>query len=292
VQQLFPTHLQTDEKNPLRVGVIFCGLERANLAALKYLILETNRQQTLFQYELYEVLWNDPFLRTLGARPPIDRDETRDGANEFVIRCDAELNRQISDACLKESTPEYYVVISLARFRDGYFSLRQSRISVLALGNWKREMAPPSIFEAILTLLLREGVSAVSPKLRSSVHLGTKGCLCDFTNNLAEAKYKVLGAFICAHCRAALSTDVHPSAINQITRTLARGWVGSENEPGSVANTVAKLGHSLFTTKGLRATWWEKLYDTLTTQAMTQLLALLGAILLALLLAKFGLASK
>jgi hypothetical protein len=41
-------------------------------------------------------------------------------------------------------------------------------------------MAPPSIFEFILMLLLRQAASFRAPALSKSTHLGTKGCLFDF----------------------------------------------------------------------------------------------------------------
>jgi hypothetical protein len=43
--------------------------------------------------------------------------------------------------------------------------------------------APPErfvILEFIITLIMRESIAFVSPSLRGSEHLGTKGCLSDF----------------------------------------------------------------------------------------------------------------
>src|SRR5438874_11993120 len=64
--------------------------------------------------------------------------------------------------------------------------------SVLALGNWMRHMAPRSILEFIVVLLMRQAASFVVPALSKSLHLGTKGCLFDFTSELTEARYKAL----------------------------------------------------------------------------------------------------
>src|SRR5262249_28168164 len=151
------------------------------------------------------------------------------------------------------------VVISLARLEDGYYSTRAANVSLLALGNWKRKMSPPSIFEFVLTLVLREGIAAVAPSLRGSVHLGTKGCILDFTANLDEVKHKVLGAFVCSHCRAALLADGQPALIAEIPTVLEKKWLGKESDPESPAATITKLGHNLFSTKGLKTTAWEKI---------------------------------
>ncbi len=99
------------------------------------------------------------------------------------------------------------ILITLSCFTKNYYNLREHGLSILALGNWKSWMAPPSIVEFILTLVLREAIISVSPTLQGSVHLGTKGCLCDFSASLEDTKFKVLDGFVCSYCRAALQTD-------------------------------------------------------------------------------------
>src|SRR6185503_13336755 len=81
---------------------------------------------------------------------------------------------------LQEEIPDYFVLISPAKFADDYYTTRKGNASVIALGNWQRYMAPPTQVEFLLTLAVREVVSAICPSLRGSVHLGTKGCICDF----------------------------------------------------------------------------------------------------------------
>lgn len=63
-------------------------------------------------------------------------------------------------------------MISLAEFSDEHYNLKE--VQVQALGNWDRAMAPPSILQFILVLLMRQAASFVTAKLSKSVHLGTK----------------------------------------------------------------------------------------------------------------------
>jgi hypothetical protein len=90
------------------------------------------------------------------------------------------LETQNTEMALKEAPPERFVLVTMAQFADNYISMRQGSLGMLALGNWKRNMAPPSILEFIITLIMRESIAFVSPSLRGSEHLGTKGCLSDF----------------------------------------------------------------------------------------------------------------
>jgi hypothetical protein len=150
-------------------------------------------------------------------------------------------------------------------------------------------MAPPSIVEFLLTLIVREAVASVSPQLRGSVHLGTKGCLFDFTYNLDDVRFKVLNAFVCNYCVTALTVDQLPSLPHEIQKVLRKKWLGPSSKAGSPAAIVSKLGHDLFTTKGLQPTFWEQVIKILREEGTKQVLTIVGIVLGALLLAWFGL---
>jgi hypothetical protein len=53
--------------------------------------------------------------------------------------------------------------------------------SLIALGNWKRLMAPPSFIEFVQALLVREAVAVLCPHLHWVRAPRHKGCLIDFT---------------------------------------------------------------------------------------------------------------
>jgi hypothetical protein len=52
--------------------------------------------------------------------------------------------------------------------------------------------------------------------------------------------------------------DGHPGLADRVVKLLSRDWFGPSDDPRSPAGISAKLGHNLFTTKGLQATPWEK----------------------------------
>jgi hypothetical protein len=150
-------------------------------------------------------------------------------------------------------------------------------------------MAPPSLVEFILTFLARESVAAVSPRLKASVHLGTKGCLCDFTESIAEAREKVLNGFVCSYCRQAMIEDGLPELPGELRHVLDRSWLGTPLNPASPAGIAFNLGYDLFVTKGLKATHWESLRSTLRQEGIKQIGAVATAIVVAALLLVLGL---
>lgn len=149
-------------------------------------------------------------------------------------------------------------------------------------------MAPPSILEFIMVMLMRQAASFVTASLSKSVHLGTKGCLFDFTADLGEARYKSLQSFICSDCRERMHVAgaVHLAA--DLERVLDLKWLGEPEDPHCPAGIVAKLGYNLFLTRGVEPTWGETIRSILRDEVTKEFVHLVGAILLAALLAVLG----
>ena len=276
-----------------RIGIIISGLDNANLPALCYLLLHLNTLQSTFEYEIWPLeleVENDELINILTAKQPIERELVRAKVNPFVDSYEACLRDWMAQVKITDATfPEHYILITMAQFSDGYYSMRQDRLSILALGNWKRTMAPPSILEFILTLVIRESVSTASPSLRGSVHYGTKGCLFDFTPYLEDARYKVLNAFICTYCRNALEKDQLLGLADEIIIVLRKHWFGKAADLDSPAGITAKLGYNLFLTKGLQTNFWEKLIDILREESVRLVMSVIGTVLVAGLLLWLGL---
>jgi len=278
------------EKRVKRIGILLGGLEKKNLLALRFLVLRMNSLQSTFEYEFLPINGKDDFVKMLsGTTSLVSRGWVKTEADSFVDRYQNFLEDLINGYKLKESTPDHFVLITTAKFSDNFYSTRRNRLSVLALGNWKRFMAPPSIVEFILTLIVRESVAVVSPSLRGSIHLGTKGCLCDFTPSLGEVRYKVLNGFVCEHCRQALQRDGLTNLAHELTIILGKEWLGELTHVHSPANTALKLGYNLFIAKGLDVTPWEKFVITIQEESVKQLLTILGAVLIAGILLWLGL---
>jgi len=271
-----------------RIGILLSNLQGVNVSALKFLLVQLNVRATSFEYELLPCDSDDEFIKMLSSKSPVDREKTRAGVVAFLDRYRTYLNQQIKSYKLKEESPDYFVLVTLVHFSDEYYSMRQGGLSILALGNWERRMAPPSILEFVLTLVLRESVASISKSLRTSVHLGTKGCLFDFTLYLEEARFKVLQGFVCDHCRKALEQDSYPGLADELTNVLSKDWLGKSTDAGSPAGIVSNLGFDLFLTKGLKPSAWESFLSTIQQEGVKELLKLIGGLILAGLIVWMG----
>jgi hypothetical protein len=275
-----------------RIGIL-SAMDDVNDAALRFLILHLNVVQKGFEFEFVLYDLDDPLMTVLRDDRPVDREAVGRELPAFHGRCLNLLTGVAAGFRTAESPPDYFIVLTTARFTDNYYSLRRHGVSVIALGNWRRRMAPPSILEFILTLTVREAVSARSAGLRGSTHLGTKGCLCDVTPSLADVRQKVLSSFLCEFCRTCLVDDGQADLIPEIEKMLAKSWLGASADPSAPAGIVSALGHDLFIVKGLKPTVWESLRSTLRQDGAKQLLtltqAVAAALIIALLLLVFGL---
>lgn len=280
-----------------RIGLISL-LDGVNDAALRYLLLHLNTLQNGFEFEFLSPHPEDPFLREMAGGKTADRAAVREDCAHFKNLLMAHLRDQALVFGTREDPPEHIVVLTGARFDDNFYSVRHSGVSVIALGNWKRWMAPPSVLEFALTLTIREAITTVSPigsgaVLRGSVHLGTKGCPCDVTASLSDARQKALSSFLCAFCKQAVRDAGAAEVIPDIEAMLSKSWLGSADDPSSPAGVVSALGHDLFIVKGIRPTWWELIRTALRRDGAQQFLLLLqttiGTILIAVLLLVLGL---
>jgi hypothetical protein len=267
-----------------RFGILSV-VEQVNDAALRFIILSLNLIQDSFEFEFVPFNSKDQLLEALRLDTPVDREEIRDKCVEFQDRQAELFRRHTKGYQAKETTPDHVIVLSTARFSDNFYSVRCGGVSVIALGNWRRSMAPPSILEFFLTLITREVIAAVSPKLRGSVHVGTKGCPCDFTPSLSEVRQKVLSSYLCDYCRRSLEEDGVGGSIREIEKMLAKSWLGSPDDSSSVAAITSALGHDLFLVKGLRPTFWEAFLVTLRQEGAKQALAMTATVVAAILVA-------
>lgn len=280
---------------PKRIGILLADMGKLNVPALKYLVLHMNTLQKIFEYEFLPVNFDDELLRKLTKYTSINRDGVEAEIPEFLNRYKRFLKEEIRSYELSDVklSTDHFIIVSMACFEDNYYSSYKSDLSILALGNWKDSMAPPSLIEFILTLILRESVPIISPSLGDSVHLGTRGCLFDFTASIGDVRLKVLNGFVCSYCRAVLEADGYGLLANDLVYVLQKSWLGKSTDPNTPAGIATNLGYDLFLTKGLKATAWESLMVLLQQEGMKQLIAILGAIfqfiLIALLILWLGL---
>ena len=278
----------SERSEPFRVAIVTVGDELKS-SALKLFILAMNRRQRHFEFEFVPNEVSDPLLSALDIPVELDREEIRKAARDFPARFGQELLSVMTAYSIKDMRlPDYFVVVSMASFEDGYYNLRAKEISVIALGNWESSMAPPSIIEFIQTLIIREALAGICPALQGSQHFGTKACVCDFNQDLADVRLKVIMGFVCGRCRGALDTAGHPTVADDVELMLSKAWIGDLSSSSSLASTIEKFGVNLFIATGLKPTWKERVFNTIREDGFKELMKSFYAILLAGLLFYLG----
>lgn len=269
------------------IGIILANMGKVNVQVLKFLVLHMNTLQQTFEFEFLPTHPQYPLLKILSPYVSVDREEVRQAVRPFLDRYRHEVQVEIDKYKIQDKSfpTGRLILITLSCFTKNYYNLREHGLSILALGNWKSWMAPPSIVEFILTLVLREAIISVSPTLQGSVHLGTKGCLCDFSAPLDDTKLKVLNGFVCSYCRAALQTDGFAILADELVHILGKDWIGTSTDPRTPAGIAANLGYDLFITKGLKASKWEIMLTLLQQEGVKQLISIVGAVLQFILIA-------
>lgn len=282
--------------SPLRVGVVVMPWRGLNDAALRFLVLAMNLEQKLLQFEFHDpepvdpLEPGDPLLTMLHhGHGVVSHSLVREHLPAFAARMHEYLAQESGHFECAEPPPEQFVVISRSRLDDNYYSDRNGRGAVIALGNWKRYMAPPSLLEFVQVLLIREAVGAACPSLSRSVHLGTKGCLMDFSKLLSEARYKALRGHVCHSCRARMRADGQQDLADTVDRLLDREWLGSSSDPRSPAGVAANLGYDLFISKGRRATPREVFLNVLRQEGARQVATVVGLVIATAILVLLGL---
>jgi hypothetical protein len=272
-----------------RIGILPVGMNAAEISRLQYFILQMNRLQRSIEYEFTpELEREDKFISLLNSDEIVSREDIKAQIPAFVARYRTWLLGICKTFKLQEDPPHYFIVASMARFDTDYYTTREGNGAVIALGNWERHMAPPTLIEFLLTLVVREAVAATSPRLRGSIHLGTKACICDFTYTIADARHKVLNAFVCSYCRIQLLADNLPQLADEIELVLRKRWVGKANDAAAPATILAKLGLRLFTTKSLQSSMWESFTKTLQEEGAKEFVKGVVYVISALALLLFG----
>lgn len=278
----------TINERPKRIGILLADLGRLNTKALKYLVLHMNSQQRVFQYEFLDCDHKDDFIKKLRRRKKANREAIKQEIPDFIDRHIDYVRQNVAGSSTQESPPNYFVLITLAKFNDHYYTTRRNDLSILALGNWKKWMAPPSILEFFLTLIVRESIAAISPSLHGSIHLGTKSCAMDFTWHLADARLKVLHGFICDLCRERLGNDGFPTLAQEMLPLLKRDWLGRSTDPNSAAAVTSKLGFNLFTTRGFEPSFLETVLKAFQKEGVTEFIKVIVGIIFFILLSILG----
>lgn len=275
-------------KTPTQIGVILCADIAENaVPALKFLLLQLNTLQGTFEYQCLP-LTADPLLSKLASGNVLMRSEVHGDFSRFSRDYFAYLESEIAAYDLNSSKPKALILVSRACLEDEYYMTGENNISVLALGHWDRVMAPPSLVEFILTMVVSCSIYAL-PNRGDLSHYGTKGCLFDFNADLSNARFMALQGFICSECLLKLQERGNGDLADDLSAFLNKKWLGQISDPTSPAGMASKLGYDLFATKGLTPRWSEKLLSGLKEDGVKEMIRIVGEILLAALLITLGL---
>jgi hypothetical protein len=278
------------KKNAIQIGIVLCDdIAEPAVPALKFLLLQLNTLQSTFEYQFLPVP-DDSLLSRLASGKELERIGVERELPRFANAYSDFLHRRAAAYELPAVLPDQILVVSRATFSDRYYVTGSEDVTILALGNWERVMAPPSLVEFIVTLALSASVDTL-PLAHDPTHLGTKGCLFDFNENLSNARFMSLQGFICRSCRRELDEAGYPRLADEIAKILDKRWMGTSTDSGSPAGIAAKLGYNLFLTKGLVPRFRERFLSNIEQEGIKALIKFIGEIILAGALVYLGLKS-
>ena len=237
---------------PVRIGVLIAPLGAGDDSlALKYLLLHQNTLQRSFKFHLLPVP-DDVLIHRLTHDQKPDRQQLEDAMPQFVQRYRQTLHEFAIGYDLQPESPFPIIILSTATFTDNYSLTSGDDWAIIALGNWHRVMAPPSILEFFLSLLVESSIDFACGDNFPNRHVTTTGCCFDFTAELADARFSVLSGFLCSDCISAISNAHSKQLASDAKLLLQKAWLGTVAAPSDVSVTAKKLGHDLFHTKGDR----------------------------------------
>lgn len=214
-----------------RVGILLGPVGDLNTRVVRFLLLYLNTLQSSLEFEFVPEPPESALLTALASTKPVDRDHVRQLAGQFLADYQAYWMELREDYELLGTPPPRVIVLSTARFSDNYYVTSAGSVGVIALGNWERYMAPPSLVEFFIFVTLRTAVGLIDSRLYSSVHLGTKGCLWDFTPSLDDVRYKILVGMLCSQCRVALKEGPLSRLAEQLPQIMSKAWLGKREDP-------------------------------------------------------------
>ena len=275
------------------LGVLFLDVPTLAIDAAKYLILEQNKRQSVFDFSVFDQPETDGSpVPTAAATALSDRQlYARADAAIKVLREEARSFASYADPAL----PKAWLVITEAPIQNEFYVIGKAHLTILSLAQWHQWSAPPSVLEFILNVTLATAIETIYPGKKT--HYPTKGCLFDFNANLPDAKFTVLVGVLCGVCRAELSAHKGIDVLGAIDTLSARSWLGAEANPMDPASIVKRrFGYSLYMVKGLApnpgVVLWNKFTESIASEFGKQIVAglvgggLVSAVLIAI--AHFG----
>lgn len=280
---------------PVSVALVLAHFPKRHVVAFKYFVLLLNRLQQTFEFAFYDPpvehalmkllrkRWAFPWTRHSKpnkesgpiGRNLVDPDDARPHLVPFAETLKAVAEERIKRFDLAPAFPQQVIIISRATLSNYHYLIRKQKVSLLALGEWDRSMAPPSAAEFLQLVVLRAAYSATEKGAWNTIHLGTRSCVFDFTRNLQDTRMMTLvGLGVCGDCENALKKDGFVRSPAELRFVAEKTWLGKRSEPGTPANIMARFGYDLYFTRGFTSTFAERLRQLLEEDAAKELIKL------------------
>lgn len=269
------------------IGVVFASMEQKTQEILSYLITYQNTLQSSFEFRLISYPEDDPLVDLLRQKPGPTHDEAATKADDFAVRVNAFCAKGANSFGLQTERIDKIVLLTNTRFRDNYYYIGGPAWTIVALGGWQKQLAPPSIVEYYLSILVTAALDDLGADIKG--HYLTRGCNFDFNVSLGDTRLSVLSSYICPDCAAKIEDKAGKKFVSDALILLKREWLGDSNKPSPVANAVKKLGFDLFHTTGVKPTFKERLVTAFEQEGLKNVLSFTFQLLLAIAVVVIGL---
>jgi len=273
----------------IKIGILLTDLGGLDLRALKYLLIFQNTIQASFEFQLMPYDSNNQLFTSLNSNTSVCRNTVTEKANTFINDYKDWLVDYASGYKLEISYPDGIIILSNCKFLDNFYATGGDGWDIVALGNWERVMAPPSIVEFFLTLVLRASIDVACGDDYPKRHHSLKGCVFDFNASIDDTRYSILSGYLCDSCCKKIADTASEQVVKDACLLLGKKWLGDAIEPTTASNNVKKLGYDLFHTSGIKPTIRERLLAAAEKEAVANIFKLLGGIILVSLLVWLGL---
>ena len=220
--QEWKTRISIRRKDVVRIKVFFisCDICTDNL---KLLLLNQNKIQSLFQFELSD--W-DMFD---GRKQSVEnlKNLRTDSKLEFCEAFQTEINKYY----LSQNQPQtdvVNIVVTELPFPQNFYTwnTRDKRTIVIGVNSLSILFGKEAgvVDKIILRIIQRMAIySRNIPDLK--VHKETRGCLFDFTARLSDLQYSIDDVFICKECKNAILDNKSASYLEGLVQ-----WVKKEQK--------------------------------------------------------------
>ena len=245
-----------------RFCVAFIECEDLNTDAATYLILSQNLVQSIYEFEVldFDNLSKVYEFKLEKYREGLTSPDYMSWIKRLITAFCEEIRISILGWGAQAVENCYWIVITETAMPEDFYGDISDNLTVFSISAWRREMAPPSVLEFILTLTQ---VGIVNYFAIGQSHVETRGCISDFNPALSTVRQTVLLGSICSTCKGIIDDKYGTDATEALRTLLPGSWIGSSEQVDSVAGILRKVfNYDLYRAKGLSADW----RDTVTSE--------------------------